>query len=317
MDTRVGSSIHWILRGTVDDRLRASWRIVIAVGLTFAGALGGGVVVQQLDLPELFIPLLAHFVAVVAVLCTVGILARYIDRRRIPEYGFNVSLGWGIDAIVGAAVGTGLVGLAFGLASQRGVVTVVDVVSTGTADSFAFGLVVVILGWVFVGFWEETLLRGIFLKNAAEGFTARETSPVTAAFGAWLSSSLVYGFLHGPFGSNPETVSLMYALGMTAVMGGLFGLAYVLTDELALPIGLHSGINFAEHNLFFGPPHGVAPTVLRVEHAVSGGYIQFQSIDPRVIVPVFIGGYALITSWVYLRTGDVSIAVASASQPVE
>jgi membrane protease YdiL (CAAX protease family) len=317
MDNRVGSSIHWMLRGTIDDRLRASWRIVIALSLAFAGALGGGIVVQQLDLPELFIPLLAHFVAVVAVLCTVWILARYIDRRRIPEYGFNLSLGWGIDAIVGATVGIGLVGVAFALTSKRGIVTVVDVISTGTADSFAFGLLVVILGWVFVGFWEETLLRGLFLNNAAEGLTAWEASPVTAAFGAWLSSSLVYGFFHGPFGSNPETVSLLYALGMTAVMGGLFGLAYVLTDELALPIGLHTGINFAEHNLFFGPPDGVAPTVLRVEHAVSGGYIQFQSIDPRVIVPVFISGYVLITGWVYLRTGDVSIALDSASQPVE
>lgn len=94
---------------------------------------------------------------------------------------------------------------------------------------------------------------------------------------------------------------------MTAVMGGLFGQSYLLSDELALPMGLHTGINFAEHNLLFGPPDGRAPVFVRVEHAVTGGHIQFQSISPTVILPVFICGYLVIFGWVYFRTGALSI----------
>jgi len=84
------------------------------------------------------------------------------------------------------------------------------------------------------------------------------------------------------------------------VMGGLFGLAYLLSDELALPIGLHTGINFADQNLFFAPPEGIAPAIVRTEHAVSGARVEFQSLEPLVIVPVFVCGYLLILGWAWL-----------------
>ena len=307
MDRRLIAVGNRIFRGTMDSRLRAFWRIIIAVGLTFAGALGGVLVVQQVAIPELFVPLVAHLFAVIAVLATAGLLARYIDHRRLSDYGFSLSRGWGVEAVVGAAIGIGLVGLAFGLGNQRGVVTTVETFSRGAVESLVTGFGVVLLGWIFVGLWEETLFRSLFLKNAAEGLAIRGLSPTTAAFGAWLSSSLAYGFLHGPLGSNPEGISLLYSLIMTSVMGGLFGLAYLLSDELALPIGLHTGINFAEHNLFFGPPGAVGPAVVRAEHAVSGETLQFQSLDPVVIVPVFVCGYLVVAGWVYLRDGSISV----------
>jgi membrane protease YdiL (CAAX protease family) len=307
MENRLIAIGNRIFYGTIDSRLRASWRIVVAVGLTFVGALGGTLVVQQVAIPELHVPLVAHLFAVLAVFATAGLLARYIDHRRLSEYGFSLSLSWGFETVVGAIIGIGLVGLAFALAHQRGVVTTVETLSTGAADTLVTGLGVVLIGWIFVGLWEETLFRGLFLKNAAEGLAVRELSPTTAALGAWLSSSLVYGFLHGPLGSNPEGTSLLYALVMTSVMGGLFGLAYLLSNELALPIGLHIGINFAEHNLFFGPPGAVGPAVIRAEHAVSGARLQFQSLDPVVIVPVFVCGYLFVAGWAYLRDGKISL----------
>lgn len=304
---RLVASLERLLRGSDDDRVRASWRIAIAIGLTFVGAIAGSLVVQRVTPPTLYTPLVAHSFAVVGVLAAVGLMARYVDYRPPSEYGFTLSLGWVIDVLVGTALGVALVGLAFGLNYRRGAVTVLDTLSTGSANSIGFGLGVVVVGWILVSVWEETLFRGLFLKNAAEGLFARGATPLTAALGAWLSSSLVYGFLHGPLGSNPNGVSLSYALVMTSVMGGLFGVAYLLFDELALPIGLHTGINFAEHNLFLGPPDGVAPAVVRVEHAVTGGHVQFQSVDPTVIVPVFGCGYLCIAGWVYLRRGELSI----------
>lgn len=309
MDSRLASGVAWVFRGSDDSRLRASWRIAIAVCLTFIGVLFGGLVVQRADLSALVIPVVAHGFAVLAVIATAGIVARYVDYRDISEYGFSLSRRWAVDVVVGTLIGIGLVGLAFLFAYQQGTLTILDRFSPGSANSLAFGFGVVVVGWIFVGIWEETLFRGLFLRNAAEGVTARGGSSIIAAAGAWLSSSLAYGFVHGPLGSNPEAVSVIYALVMTSVMGGLFGLAYLLSGELALPIGLHTGINFAEHNLFFGPPAGTGPAVLRTEHAVSGAHVQFQSITPNVILPVFVCGYLLITGWVYLRRGALVIDV--------
>lgn len=304
---RLGASVHLLLFGSEDGRVRASWRIVIAIGLTFVGAIAGSLAVQRVAPPALFSPLLAHSFAVVGVLVAVGLMSRYIDHRPVSEYGFTVSFSWLIDTIVGVGIGVTIVALAFGLNYQRGAMRIVDTLSPASVTSIVSGVGVVVVGWVLVSVWEETLFRGLFLKNAAEGLFARGAAPLTAAIGAWLSSSLVYGFLHGPLGSNPEGVSLTYALIMTSVMGGLFGLAYLLSDELALPIGLHTGINFAEHNLFLGPPDGVAPALVRVEHAVTGAHVQFQSISPSIVIPVFICGYLLIFGWVYVRGGELAI----------
>lgn len=311
MRNRLTSGVNWILHGTVDSRLRATWRILIAVSITFVGAFVGGLVVQRVELSELVVPLVGHLFAVIAVLVALVVMARQIDHRPVSEYGFTPSRTWMLDVLVGTFVGIGLVGFAFVLSYQRGTVNVLHVLSAGSASSFVFGIGVVVVGWIFVGFWEETLFRGLFLSNAAEGLATRGLSRSTAVFGAWLSSSLVYGFIHGPLGSNPDSVSLLYALIMTSVMGGLFGIAYVISGELAVPIGLHTGINFAEHTLFLGPPDGVAPAVLRVEHAITGGHVQFQSMNPLVIVPVFVVGYILIAGWFYLREGTVSLNVHS------
>jgi len=96
---------------------------------------------------------------------------------------------------------------------------------------------------------------------------------------------------------------------MTAVMGGLFGIAYALSGELTVTIGLHFGINFAEHNLFFGASEAVIPAVLRVARTGSAEHIQFQSIEPLVILPVFVFGYLCVIGWFYLRERTISHSV--------
>ncbi|MBZ6494050.1 CPBP family intramembrane glutamic endopeptidase [Natrinema longum] len=244
---------------------------------------------------------------------TISILARYVDRRHVSDYGFSLSPTWTVDVIAGTGLGILLVGIAFGVASQRGTITIVETLSSGAFDSFVVGMGVAVAGWVLVGFWEETLFRGVFITNAAEGLAARGLPPSFVLIGAWASSSAVYGAFHGPLGSQPDGVGLVYALAMTAVMGGLFGLAYVLSGELAFPIGLHVGINFAEVTLFFGEPGGVIASLLRVERTATASAVQFQSLDPMVIFPVFLLGYVAVVGWFYRRGRTLSIAVLSDS----
>ena len=298
-----------IVYGASEPRVRAIWRISIAIILSFAGAVLGVALLRYVAVGELFVPVVGHFFAVLGVLSALVVLARHVDNREIPEYGLRLSRRWVLELCLSTVLGIGLVGLAFAASYWHGSVTVIEVLSAGTTRSFAFGIGVVVLGWIFVAFWEETLLRSLFFKNAAEGLAARGLAPPVAVFGAWLSSSMVYGFLHGPLGSNPESVPLLYALVMTTVMGGLFGIAYALSGELAVPIGLHLGINFAEHNLFFGPPEAVTPAVLRVARTGSGGHVQFQSIEPVVIVPVFAFGYLCVIGWSYIRNDTISQSV--------
>ena len=309
------SVLHRVLHGVHDDRVRATWRILSAVLLTFVGGFGGLFLIQQLgvDVPDWAVLPTVQLFAVIGVLLSLVVLVRYLDRREPSDYGFDLSVQWGIDAFAGVLCGVGLSGLGFAFAYQQGTVRIVDVMSAGTADSLILAIGVVLVGWVLVGFWEETLFRGIFLKNAAEGLAAQRLSPKAAVFGAWLSSSLIFGVFHGPFGSNPGPHSLVYTLLMTGVLGGLYGWAYLLTEELAFPIGLHMGNNLAGANLFFGTPDSAVPTLIQVEHSVSGGPVQLQSLDPYLTIPIFICGYLLITGYFYLRHGSTRIRFSIAS----
>lgn len=309
------SVFYRILHGVHDNRVRATWRILSALLLTFVGGFGGLFLIQQvgIEVPDWAVLPTVQLFAVIGVLLALVVLARYLDRREPSDYGFDLSLHWGIDAFAGVLCGIGLVGLGFAFAYQQGTVRIVDVVSAGTADSLGLAIGVVVVGWILLGFWEETLFRGMFLKNAAEGLAARRLSPKAAIFGAWLSSSLIFGLLHGPSGSNPGPHSVAYTLLMTGVLGGLFGWAYLLTEELAFPIGLHMGINLADANFFFGTPDTAVPTLLQVEHSVSGGPVQLQSLDPYLSIPIFICGYLLITGYFYLRHGSIRIRFSMAS----
>lgn len=312
-NTSLRSLLRWVLRGTTDDRLRATWRLLLATVLTIGGGLVGVLAIQRASIPAVFEPVVGHALAAIAVLVTIGVLARYVDRRHVSDYGFSLSQRWAVDAIAGTGLGILLVGIAFGVASQRGTITIVGTLSSGALDSFALGVGVVIVGWVLVGFWEETLFRGVFITNAAEGLAARGLPPSLALAGAWASSSAVYGAFHGPLGSQPDGSGPVYALAMTAVMGGLFGLAYVFSGELAFPIGLHIGINFAEGTLFFGAPDGITASLLRVERTATASAVQFQSLEPIVILPTFLLGYVAVAGWFYRRGQRLSSAVLSDS----
>lgn len=306
--------VHRVMYGGLDGRVRATWRILSGLLLTLGGGFGGLFLIQQLgvEVPDWAVLPTVQLFAVFGVLLALAVLSRYVDHRQSSDYGFDLSLRWGTDAIIGIIFGIGLQGLGFLFAYQQGLVTIVDVMSAGTADSLGVVIGVVITGWILLGFWEETLFRGIFLKNAAEGL-AQRISPKTAVLGAWLCSSLIFGIFHGPFGSNPGPHSLIYTLVITGILGGLFGWAYLLTEELAFPIGLHMGYNLAGANLFFGTPNAAVPTLFQVEHSVSGGPVQIQSLDPYLTIPFFLAGYLLITGYFYLRYGSVSIRLSIAS----
>ena len=304
-DPEASSFVGRIVFGSADTRIRATWRIIVTLVVIFGGALFGAVLLQGFPLPTWIAPVAGHLFATIAAIGGITLMARYIEHRKISDYGFSISIGWWLDLFAGVLFGCLLVGVAFGLNYVRGEIIIVDTIAIGNAPSFSLGFLVSILAWILVGFWEETLFRGHFLTNAAEGLKTRDFSLKASLFGALVSSSVVYGVLHGPFGSNPSGDSLFYALAMTIAMGGLFGIAYILSGELAVPIGLHIGINFAEHNLFLGSPESAIPTILRVEQAGSGTAVQFQSMDAIVMVPVFALGYILVAGWFYSRQGTI------------
>lgn len=119
------------------------------------------------------------------------------------------------------------------------------VLSPGTGElPFLLSILLFALSYVFVGFWEELVFRGIVMRNAIEGLNASWVSHRTALIGGWVLSSVLFGVLHF------SQASSLYALAFWILAGLILGLAYLYTDELAVPIGLHFAIDVSVNNVF-------------------------------------------------------------------
>lgn len=295
------------IRESKSARFRAVWRVIIPLMLTI-----GGIGVVQVGFFLLAEAIgITHagrqaFIAILSGVFVAGVLvlsANYIDNRRVRDYGFDILRRWITDFVGGSLLGLLLIGLLFVITYQLGWITIVDTVSAGDGP-FLPMMAVFLLGYAAVGFWEETLFRGIFITNACEEFVGRGFSTRMAAISAWIASSLVFGGLHLLFLSLPEGVPVSAALVIWTLMGGLLGVAYLLTGELAFPIGLHFTLNYAINNLFFHLPIS--------EEAGIPGLFSVEVVAPTIwhpvgglsLVPIILLGYAVTIGWISWQYTD-------------
>jgi len=111
---------------------------------------------------------------------------------------------------------------------------------------------------------EEVLTRGVVLRILAE---------VLGRWWALAVSSLLFGALHL---ANPHS-SVIVGLGLALQAGFLLGVAYLWTERLWLPIGLHGAWNFGQATVFGGALSGIPVSAI---------------IDAKLVGPEWISGGA-------------------------
>lgn len=261
-------------------RLRTPWRLLLAallfvavevvVAVAFA-AVGIAPTPDAADGPGLAALLVALTASGAAVTAAVLLAGRYLDRRVVADLGLGIDGGWWRDLVAGAALGVALVGTAYLAGVGLGVYRVaVDPAAPAGLPLFAW-LALVAAAMVAVGVSEELLLRGYLLSNLAEGFSALvgRRAAVAAALAV---SSLAFGLLHG---SNPAANPL--GLVTVTLAGVVFGLGFVATGRLALPVGLHVTWNLT--SILLGVP-------------VSGLEVGVRLLETETAGPALVHGGA-------------------------
>ena len=235
-----------------ERRPRAFWRVVLFVLVLFLlTTLFNLLVDRRLPLPG---NVLSAWEVLLATFAALALAARLWDRRPFGDYGFHLGKMWGMDflfgLILGGALMTGIFLAEWALGWAR-IVAVYRVVLPHV--SFWQGWMLAFLLFVAVGFEEEMLTRGYLLLNLAEGFRCCGLGPRGGAILAWLVTSSVFGLLHL---GNPHMTPMSTA---NLILAGLFlGLGYLLTGDLALPIGIHISWNFFQGNVFGFPVSGLS-----------------------------------------------------------
>lgn len=295
MSDALAKTAKFFVYGNRHDRLRATWRILVPVLTGFLVLNFAGAVANTLDVNRGKMMLASFGGATLVSIGLLAISARYLDKRPLTEYGYHLSSDWGLDLLAGLGLGALLVMLTFTIALATDSIQI--------ANTLAFDrpavlwLVVFFLGFVGVTFYEEFLFRGLFITNTFEGLTERGYSPSVATAFALLASSTGFAAIHLP-SALAQGANLSLVAAKSGLLGGLLGIAYLLTDDLAFPMGLHLGINYTLMNVFGIGAAGYAgiPSLLTVKLTASGLWSATHGLPILVATLV---SYLPVIGWVY------------------
>jgi membrane protease YdiL (CAAX protease family) len=262
------------------------------------------------------IPLASGVAGLLGAVLTVWLVGHFLDRRPFSDFGFHLGRGWWLDLVFGMALGALLMTAIFLAELGSGWVKVVGAFETfGTNGPFALSVLLPVAMYLCVGFYEETVFRGYQLKNAAEGLNYPAVGPRGAVLLAWVLSSVFFGALHAgnPSATTTSTLNIVLA-------GLMLGFGYVISGELAIPIGLHVAWNFFQGAVYGFPVSGFGPfgaTFLATKQTGpdlwTGGPFGPEA---GLLAPVaMLLGISLIALWTRLRAGKVSLHSPIAEGP--
>lgn len=294
-----GSTVPGILSGRVrtavwggtDTRVRATWRVLLAMPLlwTLTGGILTGNVQSALDVIPTGGARLGGLAQSVLhagfFLLVLAIWARYLDRESLSDYGISVRAGWGRDFLVGfVAI---LLGFAFwiGFGSILGTTTI-TVSPSLPQGSVSFGLIVPFVAFVLHAAVQQIVFFRVVLETAAEGFYSRGLRSVHAGVAAIPVSVVLFVVMHGE-------VTGLRAVDL-AVAGSIFALLYLHTGELALGIGAHFGGFYAGV---------VLSAIIQTTGSLPGGLgVVNQYGFPKMVV-----AYVLVVAWLTWRQRTVRV----------
>jgi uncharacterized protein len=307
-------------------RLRAGWRILVTMLLVALSVIALSVLASLLwNLLAQGAPMgLSSSLIVTGVVTLLGVglaiwlAGRWIDRRPFAGFGFRLDAGWWLDLAFGFAVGALAMTLIFLVGWAAGWTQVTGVFQNGGATgSFFLALLPPFLFFVCVGIYEELLVRGYLLLNMSEGFNFGFLGLRTAILLAWILSSVLFGLLHL---ANPNS-SILSSINLAAA-GLLLGLGFVLTGQLAIPIGIHISWNFFQGHVFGFPVSGNDSSGATILETADTGPVLWTggAFGPEaglIVLPALLLAAGAIVLWVRARGGKVGLHLPLAEPPGE
>lgn len=235
-----------------------------------------------------------------SILAVTATAAVYIARRYLDKKSF-VSLGLRFDRYALLDIVSGVLNSALLMASVYFCMLWLGLIefqgfswwteTAGAGTTFQLAIVPVVLLVVYklsiVAWWEELVFRGYLLQNMIAGLGL--TSSVVLA-------SLIFGFGHG---FNPDATLLSSVL--IALITPQLIYAYLKTEQLWLPMGLHLGWNFFQASVFGFASSGQASPSLISQTAVGPDWLSggdFGAEGSVLIIPFTALSMLLIHYWV-------------------
>nr|WP_240148891.1 type II CAAX endopeptidase family protein [Halorubellus sp. JP-L1] len=286
--------------------MRASLRGVLPAAVTLLVLLAGRAAIQTVFEPAGTALSAAETVSIRVLLfalyvATIGIalrIATTLDRRRYAEFGLSVDAAWLGNFAAGTVISAAGIALSLWWGVARGH-RAVDLSSAASGVDepllVAVALLAFALYFLLGNVYEEVVYRGIMLQNFAEGLSARGRSPAWAVVPATAGSLLLFGAYHVPLRGN-------VVVGVDAAMVGVtFALAYLLTGDLGLPLGVHFGRMSLELLSGFEMLGVELTAALTIARNTLPANLEVRLLELGCVC-------LLVVAWAYLTEGHVGVA---------
>lgn len=277
-----------------EPRLRTGWRILGNLLLLI-------VFILLLNLLLFLLPLILRkfslvisaWLTMIAITMAVYFSRRWFDRRSFVSLG----LFWNSRAVQDLFVGLGIAALimtiifstewALGWIGVDGVLWQRKLWSAVLVD-----LILWLLFYIAIGWYEELLNRGYWLQNIADGLNL---------FWGVLISSVVFGLSH-LFNANISPIAILWLM----VISLFLAYGYLATHALWLPIGLHIGWNFFQGPVFGFPVSGTTSNGLIIQKHITGhSLLTGGTFGPEAGLILLVGlivGTGLIWGYTHQRS---------------
>jgi membrane protease YdiL (CAAX protease family) len=292
-------------------RLRAGWRLLIQPILFFAMLVGLAVLSYGLR-PGPGSAAIGTGLYLALGLGVAWLLARFVDRRPLADYGLHLAPGWWLDLAFGLFLGGTLMSGIFVTEHLAGWLQVAAPAVTESGLTPGAAVLLSLFFYAAVAANEEFAFRGYQVRNLAEGLAGWPLGPRAAIAAAWLISSAFFGLAH----ATNDSATALSTLNIMLLTGWLLGLAYVLTGELAIPIGLHLSWNLFQGTVYEFTVSGSVPS-RRLFITEQGGPVLWTggSFGPEgglLATACAAVGCVLICLWVRARRGRLALHTALA-----
>lgn len=285
----IRSQFSFIFFTNDKSRLRAGWRILIAVLLTGLFFNLVDWIRSALSMTGPTTSIVGHLTDFFVVTGAIFITRRLADKRSFASLGFNINKQTGLDILVGIAIPFILFLAICVVEYSMGWLKFDAFAWESEIPSMVISRTLSYFVWfIFVAWNEELVYRGYIMQSLASGLN------LTLGI---LISSIYFGIEHL---SNPNSNGM--AVAGIFLIGLFFAYAYIRTGQLWLPMGLHLGWNFFESAVFGFPVSGYdRPGLLHI--TVSGPeFWTGGAFGPEagfIILPITLLGAVLI--YLYTR----------------
>lgn len=303
-----------------EARVRAGWRLLIQLTLLFALTIPFAMLDALFNdfLPESTIAygdtILFPLWILLASIISVWLVGRFIDRRKFVDFGLRLNTSWWVDLGFGVVLAAGIITGIFLVEQALGWVTITGTFSANIYGwTFPAAIILALVTFILMAASEELTARGYQIKNLAEGLNLRSLGPKWALAIAILFTSVLFGLGHA---LNPEATPIS-TFGLF-LAGIFYGVTYVLTGQLALPIGFHIAWNFLENSVFGFPVSGEQFGVSFISIQQSGpNFWTGGAFGPEaglLGISGHLAGLLGVVVWVRLGRGKVRL-LEELSQP--